>query len=86
MLEVACKGLAITPEQLRQELEQGGDIPDLQSGALTLQVLRLTARTLALMPYPNPPEPRVIGTAVHGLRVVSENEQIHGRNRKITGD
>jgi hypothetical protein len=38
------------------------------------------------MPYPNPPEPRVIGTAVHGLRVVSENEQIHGRNRKITGD
>jgi hypothetical protein len=51
-LEVACEGLTITPEQLRQELEKGGDMPDLQSGALTLQALRLTARTLALMRYP----------------------------------
>jgi hypothetical protein len=72
MIEIAYEGLSITPVQLRQELEQGGDIPDLQSGALTLQVLRLTARTLALMRYPNPPEPRVIGTTVYGVRVVSE--------------
>ncbi|MDQ4147514.1 MAG: hypothetical protein M3120_07505, partial [Pseudomonadota bacterium] len=35
MLDVACEGLNITPEQLRQELEKGGDIPDLVSGPLT---------------------------------------------------
>ncbi len=33
LLEAACQGLTITPEQLRQELEAGGDLPDLQSGA-----------------------------------------------------
>jgi hypothetical protein len=49
MLEIACEGLSITPEQLRRELEEGGDVPDLVSGALTLQALRLTARTVALM-------------------------------------
>src|SRR5215218_2043299 len=53
MLEVACQGLSIKPEQLRQELEAGGDVPDLVSGGLTLQALRLTARTLALMRYPH---------------------------------
>jgi hypothetical protein len=52
MLEIACEGLSLTPEQLRAELTEGGDIPDLQSGALTPQALRLTARTLALMRYP----------------------------------
>jgi hypothetical protein len=49
MLEVACEGLRLTPEQLRQELEAGGDLPDLVSGALTPNALRLTAKTLALM-------------------------------------
>jgi hypothetical protein len=48
MIETACEDLNITPEQLRQELEAGGDLPDLVSGALTAKVLRLTARTLAL--------------------------------------
>jgi hypothetical protein len=48
----ACRGLMITPEQLRQELEAGGDIPDLASGRLTPKALRLTAKTLALMRYP----------------------------------
>ncbi len=48
MFTTACEGLNITPEQLRQELEDNGDIPDLVSGALTPKALRLTARTLAL--------------------------------------
>jgi hypothetical protein len=48
MLEVACQGLSITPEQLRQELETGGDLPDLASGALSCKALRLVARTLSI--------------------------------------
>ncbi len=73
MLEVACRGLRITPEQLRQELEAGGDLPDLVSGALTPKALRLTAKTLALMRDPYPPERQVIGTTLHGVRVVSDS-------------
>jgi hypothetical protein len=38
------QGLNITPEQLRQELEAGGDLPILLSGALTPTALRLRAR------------------------------------------
>ncbi len=49
LLQAACQGLTITPEQLRQELEAGGDLADLPSGALTVKALRLTASTLALM-------------------------------------
>jgi hypothetical protein len=49
MIETACQGLSITPEQLHQELEVSGDLPDLVSGALTPNALRLTAKTLALM-------------------------------------
>jgi hypothetical protein len=56
-LEAACEGLSITPEQLRAELEAGGDLPGLVSGALTPQALRLTARTLALMRYPPESDP-----------------------------
>jgi hypothetical protein len=52
VIETACEGLNITPEQLRQELEAGGDIPDLVSGALTSKGLRLTASSLALTRYP----------------------------------
>ncbi len=51
MLEVVCQGLSITPEQLRQELEVGGDIPDLVSGTLTPAALRLAAETLNTMQY-----------------------------------
>jgi hypothetical protein len=51
MLEVACQGLSIKPEQLRQELEAGGDIPYLVSGVLTPAALRLTAETLSNMRY-----------------------------------
>jgi hypothetical protein len=40
MLEVACEGLTITPEQLCQELEAGGDLADLTSRVLTPQRLR----------------------------------------------
>ena len=34
LFEAACEGLSITPEQLRQELIESGDIPDLTAGAL----------------------------------------------------
>jgi hypothetical protein len=51
MVEDACRGLSITPEQLRRELKIGGDLADLESGALTKHGLRLTAETLALMRY-----------------------------------
>jgi len=47
LLEYACEGLAITPEQLRQALEDT-DLPALASGERTLKALRLTAWTLAL--------------------------------------
>jgi len=47
MIENACEGLAITPEQLRQALEDT-DLPALASGERTLKALRLTAWTLAL--------------------------------------
>ncbi len=46
LFENACQGLSITPEQLQQELEAGGDLFDLVSGALTPKA-RLTAKTLA---------------------------------------
>ena len=36
MLKVACERLSITPEQFRQELKAGADIPDLVAGALSL--------------------------------------------------
>jgi hypothetical protein len=52
LFEDACQGVSITPEQLRRELEENGDIPDLISGALTPKALWLTAQTLALMRYP----------------------------------
>jgi hypothetical protein len=45
---IACEGLSLTPEQLRQELEAAGDLPDLVPGALTPKALSLTARALAL--------------------------------------
>jgi hypothetical protein len=51
MLEDACQGLSITPEQLQQELEAGRDMPDLACGALASKALWLTATTLALMRY-----------------------------------
>jgi hypothetical protein len=70
LFENACQGMMITPEHLRQELEEGGGIPDLVSGVLTPTALRLTAKTLALMHYPYPPEPYVISSA----RVVSESK------------
>jgi hypothetical protein len=51
MIEIASEGLTISAAQLRQELEEGGDLPDLQSGVLTTHGLRLIAETLALMKY-----------------------------------
>ncbi len=51
---------------MRQELEAGGDLPDLVLGALTPKALRLIAKTLALMRDPYTPEPQVISTTVHG--------------------
>ena len=66
MLELACEGLNITREQLRQELIEGGDLFDLACGALTPEALKLAARTLALMRYPYPPEPHVTGMTLHG--------------------
>jgi hypothetical protein len=49
LIHSACEGLSITGEQLYAECEEGGDLPDTQSGTLTHTVLRLTAETLALM-------------------------------------
>jgi hypothetical protein len=57
MIETACQGLSITPEQLRQELEAGSDLPDLASGALTPKALRLAAQILVLLRYIDVPEP-----------------------------
>lgn len=57
LIESACQGLTITPEHLHAELEAGGDLPDLESGALTPRALRLAAETSALMRYPVPPVP-----------------------------
>jgi hypothetical protein len=51
MIHRACEGLSITDEQLRAELEAGGDLPDIQSGALTPKALRLAAETLSLLRY-----------------------------------
>jgi hypothetical protein len=72
MTEIACEGLTITPDQLRAEPTEGGDIPDLVSGALTSKALRLTARTLALMRYSGPSEPCVVGTTVYDMQAVFE--------------
>jgi hypothetical protein len=44
-LEAACEGLDITPDQLCAEL----DLADLESGVITPNALRLTARPLNLM-------------------------------------
>ncbi len=49
--ENACQGLSITPEQLRWELEENGDIANLVSGALRPAALRLIAETLDTMRY-----------------------------------
>ena len=51
LFDNACQGLCITPEQVRQELEEGGDLSDLACGTLTPKALRLMATTLALMRY-----------------------------------
>jgi hypothetical protein len=51
LFENACQGLSITPEQLRQDLEEGNDLPDVVLGALTASALRLTAKTLVLVRY-----------------------------------
>jgi hypothetical protein len=56
MIETACQGLSITAEQLHQELEEDGDIPDLASGALTPKALRLAAQILALLRCIDVPE------------------------------
>jgi TubC N-terminal docking domain len=63
LFENACQRLSITPKQLRQELREGNDLPDLVSGVLTPKALRLTAKTLALMRYSYPPELRIRGTS-----------------------
>jgi len=43
----ACEGLSISPMQLYQELDEGGDLPDLAAGNLPPPVLREVARALA---------------------------------------
>ena len=47
----ACNDLFITPDQLRAELEEGGDIRDLESGELSARGLRIVAETLNTMRY-----------------------------------
>ncbi|MDQ4148029.1 MAG: hypothetical protein M3120_10210 [Pseudomonadota bacterium] len=51
IIQNACQGLSITPEQLRRELEENGDIPDLVSGELRPAALRSTAETLSTVQY-----------------------------------
>jgi hypothetical protein len=57
MVELACRRLTITPEQLWQELEANGNLADLESGAVSVKVLREVAMTLASMrAHKIPPE------------------------------
>ncbi len=83
MSKMTCEGLNITFEQFHAELIGSGDISDPQSGALTPKALRLMAKTLALMRYPYPPELRVRGTTLHGVRVVSESKTTYARSIQL---
>lgn len=47
MVEVACRGLSITPEQLWAELEENGDLADVECGAFSPDGLRLVAESLS---------------------------------------
>jgi hypothetical protein len=49
MVELACPRLTITPEQLWQELEANGDLPQLESGALSVKALRQVAMIVAAL-------------------------------------
>jgi hypothetical protein len=49
MAELACRQLAVTPEELWQELEANGDLADLESGALSVKALRQVAMTSGVM-------------------------------------
>lgn len=51
LIHAVCEDLCITEEQLYAELEEGGDLPDIRSGTITFNALRLTTETLALMRY-----------------------------------
>jgi hypothetical protein len=53
-LKRACYGLPLTEGQLRAELQEAGDLPDVVSGALTPEALRQIAETLALMRVSRP--------------------------------
>jgi hypothetical protein len=53
VVEDTCRGLSITPEQLRRELREGGELADMESGNLSAYALHLTAETLAIMRYPS---------------------------------
>lgn len=45
MVEDACRGLSITPEQLWTALEENGDLTDVECGALSPDGLRLVAES-----------------------------------------
>jgi hypothetical protein len=48
-LKRACEDLPIDVDQLRAELKESGDLPDVVSGALMPEALRQVAETLAVM-------------------------------------
>jgi hypothetical protein len=46
-VDLACRRLTITPEQLWQELEANSHLADMELGAVSVKVLREVAMTLA---------------------------------------
>ena len=48
-VDLACRRLTITPKQLWQELEANSHLADMESGAVSVKVLREVAMTLAAM-------------------------------------
>jgi len=52
LIKAACQGLSVTPDQLRDELTDGGDMPNVESGALSTETLRQVAEALSLTRYP----------------------------------
>lgn len=56
MIAEACQGQSISPDQLKAELEPGGDMPSLENGELIPGGLRITAEILSIMRYTETPE------------------------------
>jgi hypothetical protein len=79
-LEPVCQGLSITPEQLRQHLQAGGDLQDLASGALTPKGLRIAALALRHIDtaFDDPlPDPKAEAKRQELLAMLTQEPGIH---------